>query len=120
MVCWEYTDLSIALEIPGSYGLQPGLVVLDADRTDHEVRFHPLRLAPGPDEDGASPVVVPEWGPVGRGVGCALLEPVWRLLRVWRTQEPSRAERTQALASLAPAGYQRFWTRQHLAGVVPP
>jgi hypothetical protein len=116
VVCWENTDLSVALEVPGAYALLLGLVVLDADRTDHEVRFHPLRLADVLNEGSAFPVVVPEWEPVIHEVGGVLPEPVWRLLRVWRTQQPSNAERTRVLASLDAAGYRMFWSRQNPAG----
>lgn len=119
VVVWEHTDLSIALERPGAYGLQPGLVVLDADRISHEVRFHSLRLAAPPDQGCTSPVVVPEWGPVSRGLGIALPEPVSRLLRVWRTQPAPDVERTLTLASLERVGYRTFWTQQRSDGSVP-
>jgi hypothetical protein len=113
VVCWENTDLSIALEVPGSYALPLGLIVLDADRTDHAVRFHQVRLVGVGDERGVSPVVTPQWESVIRSVGGVLPEPVWRLLRVWRTQQPSNAERARVLASLELAGYRMFWTRQN-------
>jgi hypothetical protein len=115
VVCWEHTDLSIALEVPGAHALPPGLIVLDAARVDHEVRFHSLRLAAPADETCTLPVVVPEWGLVSRGVGCALPEPVWRLLRIWRTQPLSNADRVRTLAVLERAGYRMFWTRQQPA-----
>jgi hypothetical protein len=51
-------------------------------------------------------VKVCEWGPVSRGVGSALPDPVWWLLRVWRTQPASNTERTRSLASLERADYR--------------
>jgi hypothetical protein len=118
VVVWEHTDLSVALKVPGAYGLPPGLVVLDADQTDHEVRFHSLRLAAPPGQGCPSPVVVPEWGPVSRDLGSVLPEPVSRLLRVWRSQPAPDAERARTLASLERACYRMFWTHQRAHGSV--
>lgn len=117
VVCWEHTYLSIALEVPGAHGLPPGLVMLDADRTDHEVRFPPFLLATAPDDDCASPVAVPEWGPVTRSVGSAPPEPVWRLLRIWQTQPVSDEDTTQTPANLERC-QRMFWTQQRSAGAV--
>ena len=88
-----------------------------ADRTDHEVRFPPFLLATAPDDDCASPVAVPEWGPVTRSVGSAPPEPVWRLLRIWQTQPVSDEDTTQTPANLERC-QRMFWTQQRSAGAV--
>lgn len=117
VVCWEHVEVSVALEVPGARALVPGIVVVDARRTGHEVRFHPVRLSPGPNGGPAVPVVLPEWGPVSRRLEGELPEPVARLLRVWRTEQPcSQAEVARVLSSLESAGYGLRWTRQ----TVPP
>lgn len=114
VVCWEHVELAAALQVPGAHALQPGLVVVDAYATGHEVRLHPIRLRPGPDGDADNPVVEPEWGPVSQFVGGHLPEPVVRLLQVWRQQRTwSDAEAVRALASLESAGYSLHWIRRH-------
>jgi hypothetical protein len=113
VVCWEHVELAAALEVPGAYALPPGLVVLDARRTGHEVRFHPLRLRPNEDSDD---VVDPRWGPVRRVVDGELPRPITRLLRTWRTERGwSPTEVTRAISSLDFAGYALGWISQELA-----
>lgn len=107
VVCWERVQLAAELEVPGALALPPGLVVLDADRTTHEVRFHPFDLGPaGPD------TVAPRWGPVNRQVRGQLPEPVGRLLGVWRAEQQwSPAVAAEAVRSLEVAGYGLRWVR---------
>lgn len=119
VVCWERVDLAAAFEVPGALGLSPGLVVLDASRDAHEVRFHPVRLRAGSDDGGGSPLVVPEWGPICRSSRAVLPEPVGRLLLIWRTQQIPVAERARVLTSLEQAGYRLFWTSRNPAEARP-
>lgn len=116
VVCWEHVELADALEVPGARALQPGIVLLDADRTTHEIRFHPMRLHAGRDAS----VAEPEWGPVWRRVGAEAPAPIRRLLEVWRTEQVwSDAESRQALLSLGSAGYRLHWVRRELRPVIP-
>lgn len=119
VLCWEHVQLSVALGVPGAQALPSGVVVLDADRVGHEVRFHPVRLTPGPDD--APPVVVPQWGSALRRADAQLPEPVSRMLRVWRAEQPcSAAEKFRVISSLDAAGYTTFWVGREHPVQMPP
>ncbi|MDQ2709424.1 MAG: hypothetical protein M3Z25_18150 [Actinomycetota bacterium] len=84
VLTWEHSDLCTALELPDDDGFLTGVVVVDADQHGHTVRWHPMRLHLGPDNDAGLPTVRPEWGPVQHVRDQLLLDPVARLLEVWR------------------------------------
>ncbi|MBW0114039.1 hypothetical protein [Pseudonocardia abyssalis] len=98
VVVWEYADLCAALDFPG--GPFPlGLVVLDADLTDHVVHWHPFQLRGDP--------IRPEWGPVLRHPAAQLPAPVAELLALWR--ELRRHDVTETRAKLEGAGFVITW-----------
>jgi hypothetical protein len=52
VVTWENADLCTALQLPGEDGFPAGIVVVDADRRGHVVRWHPMRMHIGPVPPG--------------------------------------------------------------------
>lgn len=63
VVAYENDDLSRALELPDADQAPPGVVVIDADRDAHEVRWRPVRFHRGPPNAAGGATVLPEWGP---------------------------------------------------------
>ncbi|MGQ0480974.1 MAG: hypothetical protein ACT4O0_08105 [Pseudonocardia sp.] len=120
VLTWENADLCTALELPGADGFPPGVVVVDAGRDGHVVRWHPMRLhvgRPGPDRFAP---VSPEWGRVQRLPEAALPEPIAELLAVWRTaREWPDVEIVHVCASLEGAGYQMRWITRQPAAAAP-
>ncbi|OJY47499.1 hypothetical protein [Pseudonocardia sp. 73-21] len=113
VVVWEYGDLCTALDLPDEReggGFPRGLVVLDADLSEHVVRWHPFAL----HADGSGRPK-PRWGPVVRHPGVWLPEPVAELLAVWR--ELRRGDIATARAELEADGFVVTWAA---ASVVNP
>lgn len=110
VVVWEYSDLCAALDLPGwRDGRYPlGLVVLDADLSEHVVRWHPFTLCTNASSDRTVPLpldvqVWPAWGPVTTHPCARLPAPVVELLAVWR--DLRRRDIGETLAELEAAGF---------------
>ena len=85
VLTWEHADLCTALEVPGADEVAPGVVVVDADRNGHVLRWHPMRMQLGPPASATgAQTVLAEWGTTRRFPGATLPEPVAQLLAVWR------------------------------------
>lgn len=112
VVVWEYGDLCTALDLPDERegGFPRGLVVLDADLSEHVVRWHPFTLHM--DSSGRPK---PTWGPVVRHPGGWLPEPVAELLAVWR--ELQRDDVATVRAELEAEGFVVTWAA---ASVINP
>lgn len=114
VVVWEYSDLRVALDLPGSReGRYPlGLVVLDADLARHMVRWHPFHMRTDATSDPAVQVpasasIWPEWGSVVRHPGVELPGPVAELLAVWRELRGGDIAATRA--ELEASGFVVNW-----------
>jgi len=110
---WEYCDLAVALEKPDAHAAPLGVVVLDATRSGHTVRWHPMRLHAGPVVGGV-PTGIPEWGEPRRHERGDLPGPVEALLNVWRMPNPmSDQEIAEACKAMEEGGYKvRFPARE--------
>jgi len=113
VLTWEAQDLNAALAAlvnpAGS-----ALCVLDAQLAPCDVlRYHPLRMRPGPDSHRTGGVI-PEWGTPDRIHNPSLPDPIERLLHRWRDGwEPASGEVVNdAVIELQTAGYSiRFMER---------
>jgi hypothetical protein len=114
VVTWENEDLCTALQLPhGGSGFPNALVVVDASRRGHTVRWHPLRLHVSPPDRAGLPIVTPEWGPAHRDQHAELPAPVAELLAVWRSPKPwSDADLLKLYASLESTGYEMRWIQR--------
>jgi hypothetical protein len=74
VIAWEHADLCVALKTPGADSVEPGVVVVDADRFGHVLRWHPMRMRAGGISELGSPTVLPEWVTCG-GVASAAPTP---------------------------------------------
>lgn len=110
MITWEHADLCTALEAPGAGSVRPGVVVVDADRIGHVLRWHPMGLRAGGSSELGSAAVLPEWGPAQSFAAGALPGPVGDLLSVWRSPRNwTDTEITHVCDNLEAAGYQMRW-----------
>ena len=111
VVAFENSDLCAALELPDAADAVPGVVLVDADREGHEMRWRPVRLHDGPVNAAGGPTVRPEWGPGMRYPRDFPLPPAvadllaaWRAPRVW-----SEVEFVKAFAAMEVGGYSMRW-----------
>jgi hypothetical protein len=110
LVTWEHADLCTALEMPGADSVGPGVVVLDADRFEHVLRWHPLQARAGGIGDLGTPTVAPEWGEPRAFPDSPLPGPVEELLGVWRMRGTwTDAEVERICHNLWAAGYEMRW-----------
>jgi hypothetical protein len=110
VLAWEHADLCTALELPGADGFPAGMVVVDAGRTTHTLRWHPMRLHLGPVSGDGVQTVIPEWGAERRFENAALPEPIADLLAVWRRpRDWPESELLKTYTSLEVAGYEMRW-----------
>lgn len=113
VVTYEHADLAAALEDLRADQAPAGVVVLDASRDGHAVRWHPVLMTEGPAAPGgASPVRV-EWGPAARYADAVLPDPVTELLAVWR--EPRSWPETEFLKVYTGwelGGYSMRWVQR--------
>jgi len=120
VVTWENADLCTALQLPGDDGFLPGVVVLDATRDGHVLRWHPMRMHLAPAAGGSTATVDPEWGPVQHVRNGELSGPVSRLLAVWRAERDwPEVEVIGTCAALESAGYQMRWISRHVTESAP-
>lgn len=120
VVTWEHADLCTALELPGDDGFPPGVVVVDASRNGHTLRWHPMRMHAGPVGRNGAQTVIPEWGPSQQHQDAVLPEPVADLLAVWR--QPRAWPDTELLktsTSLETTGYEMRWVKRPTTGQQP-
>lgn len=121
VVTWENEDLCTALQLPhdGS-GFPNAVVVVDASRRGHTVRWHPVRLHVSPPGRAGLPTVTPEWGPAHHDQHAELPAPVAELLAVRRSPKPwSDGELVKLYASLESTGYEMRWIRREATGRQP-
>lgn len=111
VVAFENSDLCTALELPGADEAVPGVVVIDAGRDGHEMRWRPVSLHHGPLNGAGGATVRPEWGPVLRYPrDFALPRPVADMLAAWRAPRVwSETEFLQAFTGLEVGGYAMRW-----------
>lgn len=107
MIVWENADLCAALELPGD-PFASGVVVVEATRTEHIVRWHPYETRFGPAGTSGMPTVVPQWEAPQRIPGGWLPDPVAALLESWR-EPPEDDELRDRAARLERAGYRIRW-----------
>lgn len=100
-VTWEAQDLTIALQAPADPDTL-ALVMLNARRTGHAIRWCPFRLHAGTGR--YDDVVVPDWVPPVQLRDPPLPGPVAALLEVWRQWRDGdpRRDRQHARSSRAP------------------
>lgn len=109
---WEHADLCTALELPGADEVQTGVVVVDADRAGHVLRWHPAVFRTGsPTATPGGPVAWAEWGQaVTYPRDVELPGPVADLLRAWRADRVwSEGEFLAALHGMEQGGYSMRW-----------
>jgi hypothetical protein len=113
VVSWEHADLCTALEQPDAEDEPTGLMVLDATRHGHTLRWHPVLMRLGPTRrDGAQPVIA-HWGPARRYPDAPLLDPVEELLAVWRQPRVwSETDLLRIVTSLEATGYEMRWVKR--------
>ncbi|WP_433559222.1 hypothetical protein ACQPWY_13705 [Pseudonocardia xinjiangensis] len=86
-----------------------GVVVLDATRTGHSVRWHPMRMHPGPVISGLQTVQA-EWGETRQHDRGALPEPVDALLGFWRSPKTwADGDIVESYETLVSGGYSMHW-----------
>jgi hypothetical protein len=113
VVTWENEDLCTALELPRSSGFPNAVIVVDAHRHGHTLRWHPARLRINAPGRAGPPTVTPEWGPVHRDRDVELPGPVAELLEVWRSPRSwSEVELVGLYARLETAGYRMRWIQR--------
>ncbi|MHA6629149.1 hypothetical protein ACU61A_27255 [Pseudonocardia sichuanensis] len=111
VMTWEFADLAVALQQPGAEVLPNALMVLDADQTQHTLRFHPVQLHLSPGRVDGAPVVRPEWGHATHHRDADLPTPVADLLAIWRSPHRwSEAELVGTYDDLRNDGYAIRWT----------
>lgn len=113
VVTWENADLCTALELPGDDGFPAGVMAVDADRNGHVLRWHPMRMHPGPLSRAGAQTIAPEWGPRDRTRSAALPVPVANLLAIWR--EPRAWPDTDVIsmyARMEVGGYSMRWVQR--------
>jgi hypothetical protein len=118
VVTYEHADMALGWEDPDAGEAPTGIVVVDAARDEHTVRWHPMvmtlatAISPsdvGPGAAGA-PAVEACWGPPDRYPGGELPAAVAQLLAVWR--EPRACSEPEFLAVYArwqESGYDVRW-----------
>lgn len=103
LLAWEAQDLNVALHLPvdpdGS-----ALMVLDATLDGQVLRCYPLYLRRARPGHAA---LIPNWGPVQRHTRPRLLEPMARLLAIWRLARGTDLDR--AVRDLDAEGYTINW-----------
>lgn len=111
VIAYENDDLRTALELSDADKAPPGVVVIDADRHGHEVRWQPVRFHRGPLNATGGATVLPEWGPGLRYPrGVALPGPVADLLETWRApREWPEVEFLRGFAAMEVGGYTMRW-----------
>lgn len=111
VVTWENADLCTALELPGAEEVQTGVVVVDADRAGHVLRWHPLVLRVGTPNSVGAPTARAEWGrAVTYPRDVELPAPVSDLLWAWRAERVwSEGEFLAALGGMEQGGYSMRW-----------
>jgi hypothetical protein len=111
VLSWELADLYAALELPGADQVPSGVVVVDADRYSHRLRWHPMTFQEGPPTTAGDRVTaIPTWGEPEHVPGAALPTPVGQLLALWRTpREWPEDELVHAVTALEQAGYELRW-----------
>ncbi|MQA16648.1 MAG: hypothetical protein GEV09_21700 [Pseudonocardiaceae bacterium] len=103
LVAFEAQDLNVALQLP----VDPGgsaLVVVDATLDGQVLRWYPLHLS---RPRRRHPALVPEWGPVQTLTDPRLLEPLVRLLTVWRLARGANLD--TAVRDVESEGYRITW-----------
>lgn len=103
LLAWEAQDLNAALHLPvdpdGS-----ALMVLDATLAGQVLRCYRLYLRRA---RAGWPALIPTWGPVRRYARPRLLEPMARLLAIWRLARG--ADLARAVRDLDAEGYSVNW-----------
>jgi hypothetical protein len=121
IVTWEHEDLCMALKVPSAGGFDNAIVVLEADRSRHTLRWHPMTLDIGPPAAATGlPTVLPRWGRPVRYPGAPLPQPVEELLAHWRV--PRRFpdwELIPTYSVMTAAGYEMRWIERDLTGRQP-
>lgn len=116
---WEHADLCTALDLPGHDGF-PGVVVVDASRNEHALRWHPMRMHVGPVTRNGAQTVIPEWGPSQQHQDAVLPEPVAEPLAVWREPRAwSDTELLKTYTALESTGYEMRWVKHQTSGEHP-
>jgi hypothetical protein len=112
VVSWEYRDLAVALEQPDAHAAPSGVVVLDATRAGHTVRWHPMRMHAGPVISGL-PTVRAEWAETRQHERGTLPEPVEALLGFWRSPKTwTGGDIVESYETLVSGGYSMHWTER--------
>jgi hypothetical protein len=111
VIAFENADLCTALELPDADQAVPGIVVIDADRAGHAMRWRPVLFHEGPVNSAGAATVRPEWGPMMRYPrDFALPRAVAELLAAWRAPRAwSETELLQAIAGMEVGGYAMRW-----------
>lgn len=84
VVTYERADMAIAWDDPHADQVPTGVVVVDAGRESHTVRWHPVLMTAGPPGPDGAATFRTEWGPPAHVAGGLLPPAVAGLLSVWR------------------------------------
>ncbi len=111
VVTWENADLCAALELPGADEVQTGVVVVDADRTGHVLRWHPAVFGDAQLSASGGWTARAHWGrAVTYPRDVELPAPVADLLWAWRAERVwSETEFLAALSGMEQGGYSMRW-----------
>ncbi len=113
VVTYEHADLATALEDPRADQATTGVVVVDAGRDGHTLRWHPVLMTEGPAAHGGASTVRTEWGPAARYADAVLPDPVGELLAVWRAPRSwPETEFLKVYTSWELGGYSMRWVQR--------
>lgn len=110
VVSFENADLMTALDLSDAERAPTALVVVEADRHRHTVRWHPVALRAG---SAGSTSVTTQWGPTSIHADLPLPMPVEELLALWRARRGwSDVDVLRVYARMEAGGYAVRWTRR--------
>jgi len=113
VVTYEDADLATALEDPRADQAPAGVVVVDAGRDGHTLRWHPVLMTEGPATLGGASTVQTEWGPAARYADAVLPDPVAELLAVWRAPRSwPETEFLKVYTGWEVGGYSTRWVQR--------
>jgi len=111
VITYEHADMALAWEDHDADRAPTGIVVLDAGRDAHAVRWHPVAMTEG--ERGGGVAVHAQWGPAQYYPDALLPDAVEHLLAVWR--EPRswpEEEFLKVFAGWEGGGYSLRWVKR--------
>lgn len=113
VVSFENADLITALELPGADLAPTALVLVDATRERHTVRWHPLLMSAGVAAAAGLSNATTRWGPTSVCPDLPLPVPVEELLALWRAPRAwSDADVLRVYAAVEAGGYAVRWVKR--------